>query len=115
MSAYMPPFLSQLAFSTAPHFVATGNTSLAQKLLHLLARLDPKAQNVYIYAHDNVLRQKSHESESSSGAKQRAPHGGEHMGAYSLEDTKYAVCCAQGKEWRNYKQPLYNLGVVSGL
>ena len=37
------------------------------------------------------------------------------MGAYSLEDTKYAVCCAQGKEWRNYKQPLYNLGVVSGL
>lgn len=84
----------------APHLVAMRIATFAEKQLHLLGRLDPKAQDVYIDANNDVLWQKPHESKSGSRAKQRTPHGGEHLGADSLEDAKYAVCCAQGEKGR---------------
>jgi hypothetical protein len=84
----------------APHLVAMRIATFAEKQLHLLGRLDPEAQDVYIDAHDDVLWQEPHESKSGSRAKQRAPHGGEHLGADGLEDAKYAVCGAQSEERR---------------
>jgi hypothetical protein len=87
-------------FPAAAHLVHVGDVAiLAEKQVHVFARLDPEAQDMQVDAYDDVLWQKRHEGECCGGAKQRAPHGGEHVGACGFEDAEHAVGCAQGEKW----------------
>jgi hypothetical protein len=93
----------------AAHLVPGSVATLAEKQAHLLARGDPKAQDVDVDAHDDVLWHERHEGKSGGGAKQRAPHGGEHVGAGGLEDAEDAVCGAQCEKRRGEDKPFHDL------
>jgi hypothetical protein len=102
-----PPYLTSsvaashiptLVFPATSHFVPVSVTTLTEKLVHLPARPHSEMQNTYVDTHYDVLWHKRHERKSRGRAKQRAPHGREHVGACGLEHSEHTVCCAQGEK-----------------